>query len=136
MELSSIGFDMNGIMTSPVTPLLRFLALMAVACSAPLSAQAEIAVGAVSKVAGRAQIDAATANGQFDEAVVRSLASQQAQLQADQMVDHLRIHSKLYSLLTAEQKAKADELMKQHGGPGHGPGGHGHHGGPPPAPGF
>jgi len=45
------------------------------------------------------------------------------------------MHSKLYSLLTPEQKAKADELMKQHGGPGPGPGGHGHHG-PPPAPGF
>ena len=83
----------------------------------------------------RKQIDAATANGQFDEAVVRELANQQAQLQADQMVDHLRMHSKLYSLLTAEQKTKADQLMKQHGGPGHGPDGHGHHG-PPPAPGF
>ena len=83
----------------------------------------------------RKQIDAATANGQFDEAVVRPLANQQAQLQADQMIDHLRMHSKLYSLLTAEQKAKADQLMKQHGGPGQGPGGHGHHG-PPPAPGF
>ena len=83
----------------------------------------------------RKQIDAATANGQFDEAVVRELANQQAQLQADQMVDHLRMHSKLYSLLTAEQKAKADQLMKQHGGPGHGPDGRGHHGGPP-APGF
>ena len=83
----------------------------------------------------RKQIDAATANGQFDEAVVRGLANQQAQLQAVQMVDHLRMHSKLYSLLTAEQKAKADEMMKQHGGPGHGPDGRGHHG-PPPAPGF
>jgi len=83
----------------------------------------------------RKQIDTATANGQFDEAVVRELANQQAQLQADQMVDHLRMHSKLYSLLTAEQKAKADQLMKQHGGPGHGPDGRGHHGGPP-APGF
>src|SRR4030095_14477406 len=69
----------------------------------------------------RKQIDAATANGQFDEAVVRPLASQQAQLQADEMIDHLRMHSKLYSLLTPEQKVKADEMMKQHGGPGHGP---------------
>ena len=83
----------------------------------------------------RKQIDAATANGQFDEAVVRPLANQQAQLQADQMIDRLRMHSKLYSLLTAEQKVKADQLMKQHGGPGQGPDGHGHHG-PPPAPGF
>ena len=88
----------------------------------------------------RKQIDAATANGQFDETQVRALASQQAQLMADQMVDHLRIHAKLYSLLTAEQKVKADEMMKRHGGPdGHGPGGPGgpgHHGPPPPPPGF
>jgi protein CpxP len=84
----------------------------------------------------RKQIDAATANGQFDEAVVRPLASQQAQLQADEMVDHMRMHSKLYSLLTPEQKTKADAMMKEHGGSGRGPGGHGHHGGPPPAPGF
>ena len=83
----------------------------------------------------RKQIDAATANGQFDETVVRDLANQQAQLQAEGMVEHLRMHSKLYSLLTAEQKAKADQMMKDHGGPGRGPGGHGHHG-PPPAPGF
>lgn len=87
----------------------------------------------------RKQIDAATANGQFDEAVVRPLASQQAQLQAESMIDHLRMHAKLYSMLNAEQKAKADELMKRHGRPGHGPGGPGgrmHHGPPPPAPGF
>lgn len=86
----------------------------------------------------RKQIDAATANGQFDEAVVRPLANQQAQLQAESMIDHLRMHAKLYSMLNAEQKAKADEMMKRHGGPGHGPGGPGgpmHHG-PPPAPGF
>jgi protein CpxP len=83
----------------------------------------------------RKQIDAVSANGQFDEATVRPLANQQAQLMADQMVDHLRMHSKMYSLLTAEQKTKADQLMKtMHGGPGHGPG-HGHHGPPPPPPG-
>ena len=83
----------------------------------------------------RKQIDAATANGQFDEAQVRALATQQSQLMADEMVDHLRMHSKLYSLLTAEQKTKADQMMKRHGGPGHGPG-EGHHGPPPPPPGF
>ena len=79
----------------------------------------------------RKQIDAATANGQFDEATVRPLANQQAQLVADQMVDHLRMHSKMYSLLTAEQKTKADQMMKMHDGPGRGPGGPGHHGPPP-----
>jgi Spy/CpxP family protein refolding chaperone len=85
----------------------------------------------------RKQIDAATANGQFDEAVVRPLASQQAQLMADEMVDHLRMHSQMYALLTPEQRTKADQMMKRHGGgPGGGPGGRGHHGPPPPAPGF
>lgn len=79
----------------------------------------------------RKQIDAATANGQFDEATVRPLASQQAQLMTDQMIDHLRMHSKLYALLTAEQRTKADQMMKQHGEMRHGPGpGHG----PPPPP--
>lgn len=85
------------------------------------------------------QLDAATAKGQFDEATVRPLANQQAQLNADQMVDHFRLHAQMYGLLTAEQKTKADEMMKMHGGPGHGPGGPGgpgRHGPPPPPPGF
>ena len=83
----------------------------------------------------RKQIEAATANGQFDENTVRNLASQQSQLMTDQMVDHLRLHSQIYGLLTAEQKTKADQMMKMHGGPERGPGGPGHHGPPPPPPG-
>ena len=84
----------------------------------------------------RKQIEAATANGQFDENTVRNLASQQSQLMTDQMVDHLRLNSQIYGLLTAEQKTKADQMMKMHDerGPG-GPGEHGHHGPPPPPPG-
>jgi protein CpxP len=82
----------------------------------------------------RKQIDAATANGQFDEAQVRPLANQQAQLMADETVDHLRMHAKLYSLLTAEQRTKADQMMKEHGEHGRGPGPG--HGPPPPRPGF
>jgi len=78
----------------------------------------------------RKQIDAATANGQFDENTVRNLANQQSQLMADQMVDHLRLHSKIYGLLTAEQRTKADQMMKRHGPEG----GPGHHGPPPPPP--
>jgi len=62
------------------------------------------------------QIEAATANGQFDETQVRTLASQQAQLEADLLVEHLRTKSKFYSILTAEQRAKAEELHKR-GGP-------------------
>jgi Spy/CpxP family protein refolding chaperone len=81
------------------------------------------------------QIEAATANGQFDEATVRGLANQQAQLMADEMVDHIRMHSQLYGLLNAEQRTKAEQMMKEHGGPGRGHEGRGHHG-PPPPPGF
>ena len=71
------------------------------------------------------QLEAATANGQFDEARVREIANQQAQIMADQTVEHLRLKSKAYSILTPEQRIKADEMHKR-GGPykrhGHGPG--------------
>jgi protein CpxP len=81
------------------------------------------------------QIEAATANGQFDEATVRPLASQQAALMTEEMLDHMRLHSKIYSLLTAEQRTKADQMMKMHGGEmRRGPGGPGFHHGPPPPP--
>src|SRR2546421_4297104 len=43
----------------------------------------------------RKQMDAATANGQFDETQVRALASQEAQLMADSKVEHIRAHSKI-----------------------------------------
>ena len=73
------------------------------------------------------QIGAATANGQFDEAQVRTLANQQAQLEADLQVEHLRAMSKVYSILTAEQRVKAEEMHKQMGA-------HERHPGPPPPP--
>lgn len=69
------------------------------------------------------QLEAATANGQFDETRVREIANQQAQLMAEQMVEHMRMKSKAYSILTPEQRAKADEMhkgggpMRRHGGP-------------------
>lgn len=70
------------------------------------------------------QLEAATANGQFDEAQVRALANQQAQIMADTIVEHERTKSKVYAILTPEQRTKADELHKgfrhRHGpGPSH-----------------
>jgi protein CpxP len=62
----------------------------------------------------RKQLELATAHGQFDEAQVRALATQQAQLMAETIVEHERIKSKIYNLLTQEQRTKADELLKQH----------------------
>ena len=77
----------------------------------------------------RKQLDAATANGQFDETQVRNLANQKAQLEADMMVEHLRAKSKVFSILTAEQRTKAEEMHKRGGPYGH------RHGPPPPPPG-
>lgn len=71
------------------------------------------------------QLEAATANGQFDETKVREIANQQAQLMSDQTVEHMRMKAKAYSLLTPEQRTKADEMHKG-GGP------YRRHGPPPP----
>jgi Spy/CpxP family protein refolding chaperone len=83
------------------------------------------------------QIEATVVNGQFDEAQVRALADQAGQLSADMMVEHVRAHSKLFSLLTPEQRTKAIEMHKRMGPGGpHGPGGPmgGPPHGPPPLP--
>jgi Spy/CpxP family protein refolding chaperone len=71
------------------------------------------------------QLEAATANGQFDEAQVRTLANQEAQLEADMKVEHFRAISKVFGILTPEQRVKAEELHKQMGS-------HERHPGPPP----
>jgi len=74
------------------------------------------------------QLGAATANGQFDETQVRTLANQEAQLEADMKVEHFRAMSKIFSILTPDQRVKAEELHKQMGS-------HERHPGPP-HPGF
>ena len=71
------------------------------------------------------QLGAATANGQFDETQVRALANQEAQLEADMKVEHFRAISKVFSVLTPEQRVKAEEMHKQMGS-------HERHPGPPP----
>jgi Spy/CpxP family protein refolding chaperone len=63
------------------------------------------------------QLAAATANGQFDEAQVRALANQQGQLEADITVEHFRAMSKVFAILTPEQRVKAEALHKQMGAP-------------------
>ena len=64
------------------------------------------------------QLEAVTANGQFDEAKVREIANQQAQIHAEQIVEHERMKSKVFSILTPEQRIKAEEMHKR--GPGEG----------------
>ena len=78
----------------------------------------------------RKQLDAATANGQFDETSVRAIANEQAALMADSVVEHERMKSKIYAILTPEQRTKAEQLHKgagPHGGRRHGPGEGGPH---------
>ena len=50
-------------------------------------------------------------SGNFDEAKVRALASQQAQTMTELIVQKARIHSELSQVLTPDQKAKMSQFM-------------------------
>ena len=63
----------------------------------------------------RKQLDAATANGQFDEAQVRALAGQQAQTMTELIVEHKRVDAKIYSVLTQEQRARFEQFRQPRG---------------------
>jgi Spy/CpxP family protein refolding chaperone len=52
------------------------------------------------------QMDQLTQSGTFDEAKVRALATQQAQVHVELAVQHARIKSEMLQVLTADQKAK------------------------------
>jgi len=55
----------------------------------------------------------ATASGAFDQAKVQAIATQQAQIMAQLAVQKASLHSQIYNqVLTAEQKAKADQLRQ------------------------
>ncbi|HMF57702.1 MAG TPA: Spy/CpxP family protein refolding chaperone [Pyrinomonadaceae bacterium] len=49
----------------------------------------------------------------FDEAAVRKAAQERAQIQVEMEVAHARLASQIYSVLTAEQKAKLAEMHQQ-----------------------
>jgi periplasmic protein CpxP/Spy len=56
------------------------------------------------------------AEGAYDEAKVRTLANQKAQIEAELTVQRTRIHNELFQVLTPDQQAKAKELEAQHVG--------------------
>ena len=64
------------------------------------------------------QIRAAGANGQFDEATVRTLARQQADLMVEQIVSRERSRAAVYAVLTPEQRTKFDSMRPQGPPPG------------------
>jgi Spy/CpxP family protein refolding chaperone len=62
----------------------------------------------------RRQLHESTASGKFDEAQVRSLAAQQAQAMTEMIVEKERVKVRIYNeVLTAEQRAKADQLRER-----------------------
>lgn len=60
--------------------------------------------------ATRKQLRDATRSGSFDEAQVRSLATQQAQTVAELIVTKERVKSKVYNVLTPEQRGRAEKM--------------------------
>ena len=54
------------------------------------------------------------AEGAYDEAKVRALAAQKAQLETEMTVQRTRIHKELFEVLTADQQAKMKEMEARH----------------------
>ena len=75
--------------------------------------------------ANHEKMDAATANGAFDEAQVTALANEKASLQAQVFVENARERSQVFAILTDEQKAKAAEMRENMKGRFEGRRGHG-----------
>ncbi|HEV2696483.1 MAG TPA: Spy/CpxP family protein refolding chaperone [Terriglobales bacterium] len=53
-------------------------------------------------------------SGNFDPAKATAIASQEAQTHIQVEVEHAKIHSQIYQLLTSDQKAKVAELISKH----------------------
>jgi periplasmic protein CpxP/Spy len=63
--------------------------------------------------------EAATAE-KFDEAAVRTLAAQKAELEVEMTVSRAKVRSSINAILTPEQRAKADKMRPQGMQPGRG----------------
>ncbi len=61
----------------------------------------------------RQQLNAATADGNFNEAQVQTLATQQANIMAQLTVERERTKSQIYAVLTPEQQTQAKALKEQ-----------------------
>jgi Spy/CpxP family protein refolding chaperone len=61
---------------------------------------------------GRKEMRAATKDGAFDEAQVRSIAGKQASTITEMIVIRQRIKTRIYKILTPEQRAQAQQLRE------------------------
>ena len=62
----------------------------------------------------RKQMDELTKGGAFDEAKVRALAQQESQTFVEMAVSRARVKSKIWSVLTTEQRQKAEQMKQRH----------------------
>ena len=53
-------------------------------------------------------------SGSFDEAKAQAIATQEAQVHAQLEVEHAKVVSQAYQVLTAEQKTELNEIMARH----------------------
>jgi len=67
----------------------------------------------------RKQLRQAAEADTFDEAAVKTLATNQANLQAELIVSHLRVQSQIHAILTPEQRELAKKLHPMERGKGH-----------------
>ncbi|HLK34248.1 MAG TPA: Spy/CpxP family protein refolding chaperone [Terriglobales bacterium] len=63
--------------------------------------------------AERQQMLTATQNGQFDQAKVEAIANQQGQTLASLIVARQELQSKIYTLLTPDQRTKFDQMQQR-----------------------
>jgi len=52
--------------------------------------------------------------GTYDEAKVRALAAQKAQVQVELTVAETRVHNELYQILTPDQQTQVKQMLAQH----------------------
>lgn len=63
--------------------------------------------------ASRDKLRLATENGKFDEAQVQTLATEQANISAQLLVERERTKSQIFQILTPEQRTKAAQMKDQ-----------------------
>lgn len=63
--------------------------------------------------ANHQKMKTATANGQFDEATVSAIATEQATIGAQLIVEKQRTKSQIFQILTAEQKVRIQQFEEQ-----------------------
>lgn len=62
----------------------------------------------------RQQLMREATSGAFDEARVRAIASQQSQAETELSVEHAKIASQVFNILTPDQKTKALQMLQNH----------------------